>query len=129
MPHNVISFKQKGSFFNVESFFKRTLKRDYLDTIDRYGQLGVELLREATPKDTGETADAWSYRIEEDEEGIIKLVWTNSNSNEWANVVLMIVYGHALQNGSYIEPNDFITPALSPMLTNLARKVWREVTK
>lgn len=128
MPKSIISFKQKGSFRNTDRFFHRSLKREYLDVLKKYGEIGVDLLREATPKDSGVTADSWSYRIEEGD-GTVQVAWYNSNNNDWANVVLMIVYGHALQNGSYIEGNDFISPTLHPMFQRLADKAWREVTK
>ena len=128
MGKPLITFKQKGDLRKTDLFFHRTLKREYLPILDRYGKMGVELLRDATPVDSGETADAWSYRVEEGE-GFVRLAWYNSHNNGYINVALMIIYGHGLQNGSYIEGNDFVTPALHPMLIRLANKAWREVTK
>lgn len=128
MSKNMFGVKHKGSFLNTDRFFHRTLKREYIPILERYGQIGVDLLQEATPSATGETAAAWAYHIEEDV-GKVRIVWTNSHENDGVNVALLIIYGHGLQNGSYVQGNDFVTPVMKPMFTHLADKAWREVTK
>ena len=128
MGSNIISVKHKGSFLNTDRFFHRALKREYIPILERYGELGVEMLKDATPSVTGATAASWAYHIEEDV-GKVRIVWTNSNENDGVNIALLIIYGHGLQNGSYVEGNDFVTPVMKPMFNNLADKAWREVTK
>jgi hypothetical protein len=125
---SMFNVKHRGSFLNTDCFFHRTLKREYIPILEQYGRLGVDLLKEATPSLTGETAGAWDYHIEEGD-GKVRIVWTNSNNNDGVNVALLIIYGHGLQNGSYVQGNDFVTPVMRPMFTELADKAWREVTK
>ena len=57
---------QKGSFRNAEQFFdnSKNLSRRLRTAFERYGAQGVEALRAATPKDSGLTANSWSYTIE-----------------------------------------------------------------
>lgn len=124
----IITVKNKGSFKNTENFFNRALKRDYIKTLQKYGDLGVDLLRNATPKDSGITAESWSYEIEEGD-GSVSVVWQNNNENEGVNIAILIIYGHGLHNGGYVQGNDFVTPAIRPLLGEMADKVWREVTK
>lgn len=124
----IIKIRHKGSFKNTESFFNRTLKRDYMTVLHRYGQRGVEALRAATPKDSGITADSWGYKIEQSG-GQVSIVWTNHNENQGANIAILIIYGHGLHNGGYVQGNDFATPALQPLMEEMADQVWREVTK
>ena len=124
----IITVKHKGSFKNTERFFNRALRKDYLKVLRRYGETGVTLLQQATPKDSGITADSWGYDIEQ-LDGQVNIVWTNSNENEGANIAILIIYGHGLHNGGYVQGNDFVTPAIRPLLGEMANNVWREVTK
>lgn len=125
---NLFRFKHKGNFNNAERFFNRILKRDYLNILEHYGQEGVNILREATPVDSGETRDGWSFLIEESR-GTVTLAWTNNNENEGINIALLIIYGHGLANGSYIEGIDFVHPVIRPLMQDLANRAWKGVTK
>ena len=124
----IIKVKHKGSFKNTESFFNRALRRDYMKILRRYGDAGVALLREATPKDSGITAESWGYEIEQGD-GQVSIVWTNKNENEGVNIAILVIYGHGLHNGGYVQGNDFVTPAIRPLMGQMADNVWREVTK
>ena len=119
--------KHKGNFNNIERFFNRILKRDYLNIVEKYGQKGVNVLRDATPVGSGKTADAWNFLIEDDGR-TITLAFTNSNENDGQNIVILLMYGHGTQNGGYVEANDFVHPAIEPVFNELAEELWREVT-
>lgn len=124
----VIRFEHKGSFRKTEDFFKRIGKGDYLQGLKDYGEAGVSALREATPVDTGKTAESWGYRIEKGKKGI-SIIWTNSNINDGVNVAIVIQYGHGMPSGYYVEGIDYINPALKPLFDLMGRKIWREVTR
>ena len=124
----IIKVKHKGNFKNAEGFFNRTLRRDYLTVLNRYGQRGVELLREATPKNSGITSESWDYKIE-DGGGQVSISWTNSHENQGVNIAILIIYGHGLHNGGYVQGNDFVTPVLEPIMREMADQLWKEVTK
>ena len=116
----------------TEEFIKK-LKEDWARAIlDRYGQRGVELLRDATPKDTGVTAESWSYTIKKTTTGY-SISWNNSNRTGEGKgsipVVVLIVYGHTTKNGGYVAPNDFISPVTKDLFDELANDLWLEVTK
>jgi len=123
-----IAIKHKGNFKKTETFYKRSLRRDYMHIIERYGKEGVLILQSATPVDSGETAASWNYKIYDDGNAI-HVTWNNTNENDGVNIVLLLIYGHGLPNGGYIQGNDFVTPAIQPLLQELARKAWRGVTK
>lgn len=124
----LITFNHKGSFKKTEKFINRVLRRDYLNILDRYGQMGVEALRQATPTNTGKTSESWNYGIEK-KNGTVTLYWTNSNENDGVNVAVLLIYGHALQNGSYVEGIDFVNPALRPIFQKMADESWKEVVR
>ena len=120
----MIKMTQKGSFKNAEQFFdnSKDLSRRLRTAFDRYGAEGVEALRSATPKDSGLTADGWSYNIE-----AWGISFSNSNIQDGYSVALLIQYGHATGKGGYVEGIDFINPALKPIFDKIAQECWKEV--
>ena len=124
----MIKVHHKGNFNNIERFFNRVLNRDYLNILSDYAQIGVNALREATPSESGETADSWDYEIESGD-GVTRIYFTNDNRNDGANVVILLMYGHGTRNGGYVEGLDFVSPTLAPIFHDLADNIWREVTK
>lgn len=124
----MIKVRHKGSFNNVERFFNRVLRRDYLNILSEYAERGVEALRNATPVVTGETANAWGFEIESGY-GKTTIYFTNSEEDNGVNVVILLLYGHGTRNGGYVEGIDFISPALEPVFRDLADAMWKEVTE
>ena len=45
----------------LTSFLKKLKNLKFNNILDKYGKMGVELLSENTPVDTGKTADSLSY--------------------------------------------------------------------
>ena len=99
-----------------------------MNVLARYGELGVDILRSATPTESGATADAWNFEIES-ADGQVTVAWTNSHENEGVNIAILIIYGHGLHNGGYVQGNDFVNPAIRPVMQELADHAWKEVTK
>lgn len=124
----MIKVKHKGSFKNTERFFNHALHRDWATILSRYGAEGVRLLKEATPQDSGETADSWGFEIERGN-GTVTIAWTNHHENQGVNIAILIMYGHGLWNGGYVEGNDFVHPTIRPLMQELADRAWKEVTK
>lgn len=124
----MIKVTHKGNFNNFERFVNRALRRDYLNIISEYCDRGIEALREATPVESGETAESWNYEIVSGN-GITTVYFTNSHENKGVNVAILLIYGHGTRNGGYVQGNDFVTPALEPVFRELADKMWREVTE
>lgn len=122
-----VYFTHKGNFNKVEKYFNKLLNRDYLNVIDQYAQQGLAALRSATPKDSGRTADCWSYEIRS-EIGATSLVFTNSNVNKGVNIAVILQYGHGTRNGGYVQGIDYINPALEPVFQQIADACFKEVT-
>jgi len=123
-----VSISQRGSFSKTYNFLRKTKIGGALfrRRLEKYGQMGVDALRQATPKRTGKTADSWSYEIHETKDSV-SIVWTNSNNNKWANVAVLIQYGHATRSGGYVEGIDYINPAMKPVFEKIADGIWGEV--
>lgn len=108
---------------DARAFFKRIRHAAKVGGLDRYGREGVEALSAATPKDTGETANAWSYRITENPNGAV-ISFYNSNVENGVSVAILLQYGHGTRNGGWVEGRDYINPALRPIFDKIAKDAW-----
>lgn len=124
----MIKFKQKGDFKKLDSFFERAKEVIRVGDLNKYGRAGVEALRAATPKDSGETANSWSYDIIR-EDGKASIIWKNSNINDGVNIAIILQYGHATGNGAYIQGIDYVNPAMKPVFDDIAESAWKEVER
>jgi hypothetical protein len=125
---NIIKVKQRGKFRKANIFFDKMLTISQYRNIESYARRGVAALRDATPKDTGLTANSWYYEIKRTDNGIT-IEWLNSNTSGEYNVALMIQYGHGTKNGGYVAGIDYINPALKPIFDEIADDVWKEVNR
>lgn len=124
----MISVTQKGDFKKLTSFLEKSKEVFNIGILDKYGKQGVAALQAATPKDTGKTAESWTYQIER-KAGGIALTFHNTNRNKGVPIAVILQYGHATGNGGYVEGVDYINPALRPIFEKLAEEAWREVKK
>lgn len=123
----MITFTSKGDFKKANSWFEKMKEIIKLGELNKYGRIGVEALRSATPKDSGETANLWSYEIIR-KDGETKIVWTNSNINKGVNIAVILQYGHGTGTGGYVEGIDYINPAMKPVFQEIVDNALKEVT-
>lgn len=124
----MITLKQRGNFDKLTSFLERIKEPFNMGILNKYGMKGVDALREATPKDTGKTSESWSYKITR-ENDIVKLSFLNNNRNEDVPIAIILQYGHGTKNGGWVEGIDYINPAIQPLFKELAKEIWKEVSK
>lgn len=125
-------FKMKftGGLGKEDTFFKKVKKHYYLRVMEKYAEIGLDALKEATPVNTGKTRDSWKYEIEEKESGIVTISYTNSSTTDTgSSVVLLLILGHGTKDGAYVEGNDFVYPTIKPIFNEMASKIWKEVKR
>lgn len=126
----MIKVEVRGSFKNAQTFLQRMKKREQFRVLEKYGPIGVAALKAATPEDSSETANAWSYEII-DRPGYFRINWRNAHMEKPGHspIAILLHYGHATRNGGYVHGLDYINPALKPIFKQMADDMWREVTK
>jgi len=128
----IMYISEKGAWNSTFKFFDKMTDLQngiVIDTIlERYGNKGVELLRQATPRDTGKTAESWSYKIEQTKDGRFRLIFENSNIiKDYANVAVLIDTGHLSKAGTWVEGRNYISPTLQPIFDEIANSIWKEI--
>lgn len=123
----LIRLKAEGDYRKANRYFERLLEIIKLGTLDKYGKMGVDALRDATPKATGKTSESWSYNIVR-KRNSVSIVFSNDNVNEGVHVAIVIQYGHATPSGGYVQGRDYINPAIRPVFDEMANNAWKEIT-
>lgn len=122
----MIKIRLKGDFKNTKKFFdgaKNKLPGRIRSVLNKYGQRGVAALQIYTPKDSGETANAWRYEIFN-----LGIAWENTNTtSNGTPIAILLQYGHGTRNGGYVQGRDYINPALQPIFDEIADACWKEV--
>jgi len=124
----MIKVETSGSTKNADAFLQRMVARKQFEGLEKYGPIGVRALSEATPEDTGETADSWYYEVVS-RPGYFAINWLNSNMEDGISIAAIIQYGHGTGNGAFIQGVDYINPALRPVFDQITNDMWREVTR
>lgn len=122
----MIKITKRGDFKKANSYFERLLEVAHLGILDKYGRIGVEALKAATPKDSGKTANSWRYEITHTRNKA-SITWLNSNVHKGYNVAILIQYGHGTGTGAYVKGTDYINPAMKHIFDEIAEKAWEEI--
>ena len=124
----MISFRQKGDFSELNRYLDRVKEVARLSILDKYGREGVAALSSATPVDSGETANSWSYEISHSN-GSATITFNNSHINKGVPIAIILQYGHGTGTGGWVEGRDYINPAIQPIFDKIVDAAWKEVTK
>lgn len=122
----MIVIKTSGNFGKTDAYLNRMRHKDFLKRIAAHAQIGVDALRQYTPKDTGRTADSWYVEIEESHD-TMTVYWKNSNIHDGFPVAIGLQYGHGTGTGGYVQGQDYINPALKPVFDGIAEAIREEV--
>lgn len=116
----------KGSYKPFINKLKKMNKDIGNIDLDYFGKLGVQKLKEETPKDSSETANSWNYSIENTDKGKI-LSFNNSNvTPEGTPIAILLEYGHATRSGTWFDGYNFIDPTINKVIGELISKINKE---
>ena len=123
----MFSVSSTGSPGKTDAYLAKLVRQDVYSRLNQYGQVGVLALSNATPVESGETASSWYYEIIRNRKSVA-IVWKNRHLVDGVPVAILLQYGHGTGTGGYVEGQDFINPAIKPVMDKIADDVWRVVT-
>lgn len=124
----MIGIRHTGNYSNTRSFLEKNTKNTILSKLEQFGNEGVMLLSAATPKESGKTASSWEYAISNNS-GKYTLSWKNSNIVNGTVIAVLIQYGHATVDGTYVPGNDYINPTMRPLFDRISNTLFKEVSQ
>lgn len=122
----MLRITSSGSFNNTNRFLDKMLRGDISSGLDAQAQRGVEALAAMTPRESGVTADSWTYEIERSGSSIT-IWWINTHNVDGFNVAVGLQYGHGTGTGGWVQGQDYINGPMKPIFDEIAEAVWREV--
>lgn len=123
----MLGFSSSGSTDRTEKWLKELADGHIFNALSKYGQMGVDALAAATPRDSSLTANSWYYEIVQDKTSW-SIIWGNSNVVDGRPIAVLLQYGHGTGTGGYVEGRDYINPALKPIFDQIATEAWKAVT-
>lgn len=127
MEVDVIRFGHRGDFKRTIKFLTKVPDIDYKAILDKHATSALNALITATPVDSGETRSSWDYKIKKNKGGY-SLVFTNSHLADSVPVIILLQYGHATRNGTYVQGRDIINPVMRPIFDEISDNIWKEVS-
>lgn len=122
----MIVIRERGSFQKTERYLKGLRRRQLRPILERYAKEGMAVLAAATPVDSGVTAASWGYEISVTKSGF-SAAWTNDNVVKGVPIAIILQYGHATGTGGFVQGQDYINPAIRPVIDKMTEALWREV--
>lgn len=120
-------FRTIGTWKKTLEWLRKLDEEDYLKILDGLAQKGIQALRAATPRDTGRTAESWTYEIKR-EDGKTTIIWKNTNVTYQGDpVAILLQYGHGTGTGGYVVGRDYINPAIKPVFDDISEEVAKVV--
>lgn len=122
-----IKFSTSGDFSKTYKFLDKVKNYNPEAVLKRYAEAGVAALKNATPSESGVTANSWSYEIKVTKGKDATINWINTNRNKGVSIAIILQYGHGTRTGGYVVGRDYINPAMKPVFDKIASEAWEEV--
>lgn len=123
-----ITFTTKGTWDKTTRYLNSLKSNQAFSILEKYGQRGVAALSAATPIESSETANSWTYEIVR-KKGYYAIHWHNTHMEDGIPIAVILQYGHGTGTGGYVQGRDYIMPTVQPIFDEMVNEIWREVTK
>ena len=115
-----------GGIYDMSRTLGLVRRANYERTLHEIGREGVKQLSKYTPKDSGDTASKWYYKIKRVASGA-EVVWCNSELiSGGVPLVMLLEYGHSMPDGTYWQGEEFLGPAMQETLDKHLSTLWKE---
>lgn len=121
-------FSSKGSYKKTEEMLRRGSEGMSKSKAMEIGEKGVKNLKEATPVDSGKTADSWYYELIKNKNSYT-VEFHNSNIQNGCLIAILIDTGHASRNGSWVEGEHYISPVIEELYKTSSKQLLNKIVK
>lgn len=121
----MILITTSGNTSKTDAFLDAMINGDFYSNLESLAKRGVDALKSATPQETGETANSWSYEVKMGANPTIW--WINTHVVGGFHVAIGLQYGHGTGTGGWVQGYDYINPTIRPIMDEIANDVWKGV--
>ncbi len=122
-------YSSKGDWKKTFDYLNKVenSEKNILNILEKKANEALYKLKQATPRDTGLTAESWSFSIN-NKNNRYEIIFNNSNLSKGIPVVVLLEYGHLTKNGIWIESRPFVDETLKPIFDSLSEELWKELS-
>lgn len=121
-----IVIKNHGDFHKTEQYLLKAQHPVTEKQLEKLGDKALQMLKDATPKNSMITADSWTYIIGKNSLGPY-IEFDNTNIQNGKNIALLIDQGHATKSGHWVSGKNYIAPAIQDIYEMIMRKTEEEL--
>lgn len=124
---DMIGVKVENNCSKLEANLKKIKdKKQIMSLLEKYGEIGVNRLKSATPVKSSKTANSWAYKIN-NKGNNYSIQFYNTNIVHGTNIAILLQYGHGTHNGGYVRGKDYINPAVKSTFEEMTNELMKEV--
>lgn len=125
-----LTVDSKGDFRNVLNWLNdKSSGTSLTETMNDIGRAGVGSLSSRTPRDTGETASGWNFRVSRGWR-MTEIEWFNSgHPGSPVNIAKLIELGHGTNRGGLVQPRPYIQEAMDRVYKEASDKIVKGMTR
>lgn len=113
---------------NVSKWLDSVSNKDISSLLNKLGNIGVDKLKASTPKNTGELANGWYYKVERDGKSYTLSWLNNSHSETGTPLAIMLYYGHGTGTGGWVNGFDYISDPVNQLFSSSElEKIYKEL--
>lgn len=110
-----------------EKWWRRVTDGRLRAKAEEVGRKSIQAFSEATPVDTGRTANSWEADVTQDANGVSITVANTNIQDGYFNVAVGLDTGHGTGTGGYVPPRPYIKQTESKVLNQLGLAVEEAV--
>lgn len=95
--------------------------------LSKIGKMYVKAIRSNTPRDSGELANGFDYKVN-DENGMPTVSVINNSHPEWSGLVEGLEYGHGTGTGGYVPGTHFVKKSVDSIASAVSKEIDGVVT-
>lgn len=122
-----IHWSSKGDFKNSISLMKKWSKLTPEKRLSNVGKIYVNAIKANTPKETGELANGFDYKVSK-EKGMDTMTVVNNSHPEWSGLVEGLEMGHGTGTGGYVPGTHFVKKSVDSIVPAVSKEIDGVIT-
>lgn len=117
-----VHWSSKGDFKSLINSMKKYSNLPYEKRLSKVGKMYVDAIRSNTPKESGELANGFSFKVSKDN-GRPTVSVTNNSHSEYPELVVGLEKGHGTGTGGYVPGKHFVKKSINGIIGEVSKEL------